>query len=557
MDWSTSCTDWERRIVAGEPLITFPPLFPAEAEQAMAVFRDLVLVDVAGGPTFGDLARPWVMDFATAIFGAYDHEAGRRLIREFLLLISKKNGKSTLAAGIMLTALIRNWRDSAEFLILAPTLEVANNSFQPARDMIAADPELSALLHVSQFHRTITHRTTGAVLKVIAADKDTVGGKKATGVLVDELWLFGKKPNAANMLVEATGGLSSRPEGFIIYLSTQSDEAPAGVFKEKLQYFRGVRDGRIVDRKALPVLYEFPAGMIEREEFRDPSTWHITNPNLGASADPEFIADQIRQAEHGGKESIQGILSKFLNVEIGLRLAADSWAGADQWEARADRTLTLDTLIARSEVICLGIDGGGLDDLLGLVALGRDKVTKSWLWWSRAWAHPIVLQRRKQEAPRLLDLAKAGDLRIVETIGEDMAEVRAIAEQIVESGLLWKVGVDAAGIGAIVDVLAECGIEGEQIVAVSQGYRLNGSIKTTERKLAEGTLWHAGQPLMAWCVGNAKVEPKGNAILITKQASGSAKIDPLMAGFNAVDLMSRNPAAVGSSYLQSSDMAVL
>jgi phage terminase large subunit-like protein len=46
---------------------------------------------------------------------------------------------------------------------------------------------------------------------------------------------------------------------------------------------------------------------------------------------------------------------------------------------------------------------------------------------------------------------------------------------------------------------------------------------------------------MAWAVGNAKVEPKGNAITITKQTSGSAKIDPLMATFNAVALMAMNP----------------
>ncbi len=52
---------------------------------------------------------------------------------------------------------------------------------------------------------------------------------------------------------------------------------------------------------------------------------------------------------------------------------------------------------------------------------------------------------------------------------------------------------------------------------------------------------HGGQPLMAWCVGNARVEPRGNAILITKQASGRGKIDPLMALFNAVSLMSLNP----------------
>jgi phage terminase large subunit-like protein len=47
---------------------------------------------------------------------------------------------------------------------------------------------------------------------------------------------------------------------------------------------------------------------------------------------------------------------------------------------------------------------------------------------------------------------------------------------------------------------------------------------------------------MASAVGNARVGPKGDAIVITKQASGTAKIDPLMAAFNAVAWMSANPA---------------
>ena len=91
----------------------------------------------------------------------------------------------------------------------------------------------------------------------------------------------------------------------------------------------------------------------------------------------------------------------------------------------------------------------------------------------------------------------------------------------------------------ILDSLAEAGIPDGIVVGISQGWKLGGAIKTTERKLAEGVLVHGDQPLMAWCVGNARVEPKGNAILITKQASGRGKIDPLMALFNAVSLMNK------------------
>ncbi|MFP5432747.1 MAG: terminase large subunit domain-containing protein, partial [Alphaproteobacteria bacterium] len=277
MIWTTACPDWRERIVNRDSLIPMPPLFADEAAASMEVFDSLRIVDAPGQPTMGDAALPWVRDFAASIFGALNPDTGQRMIRNFFLLISKKNGKSTDAAAIMLTELIRNERRSAEFLILAPTKEVADNSYNPARDMVNADPELKKLLHTKDHERTIKNRETGAVLKVVAADNQTVSGKKATGVLIDELWLMGKNSKADAMLREATGGQVSRPEGFTIFLSTQADEAPAGVFKSKLDYFRDVRDGKIDDRKSLGVLYEFPEQMLEDRSFLKPENFYVTN----------------------------------------------------------------------------------------------------------------------------------------------------------------------------------------------------------------------------------------------------------------------------------------
>lgn len=542
-DWDTACPDWQERIVEGRGLIPFKPLFPQEAAAAGDVFRQLQIVDAPGSPMIGDACRPWVFDFCDAVFGAYDAESGRRLIREFFLLVSKKNSKSTIAAAIMLTALLRNWRISGEFIILAPTIEIADNSFKPASDMIRANEELSQLLHVQSHIRTITHKTTGATLKSVAADNETVGGKKAIGVLVDELWLFGKRPNAENMLREACGGLASRPEGFVIYLSTQSDDPPAGIFRQKLNYFRGVRDGRIKDKKSLGVLYEFPDAMLQAKAERLPQNFHITNPNIGASVDEEFLESEYLKAEQGGEESLRGFLAKHLNVEIGLALRSDRWTGADLWEAAGDRALTLESLIERSEVVTAGIDGGGLDDLLGLAFIGRDAETQKWLHWSHAWAHKMVLKRRQSEAPLLRDLERNGELTIVDELPDDVTELVEFVQQVEESGKLSGVGLDPMGVGAIVDALEAIGINGERVVGIPQGWQMMGAIKTTERKLSDRTFIHGLQQLMSWAVSNARVEPRGNAITITKQAAGTGKIDPLMATFDAVALMSRNPEA--------------
>ncbi len=138
--------------------------------------------------------------------------------------------------------------------------------------------------------------------------------------------------------------------------------------------------------------------------------------------------------------------------------------------------------------------------------------------------------------------------------GQDVIEVADILKSIKDRNLFpakHAIGVDAAGIGDIVDELTspERGFTMEEIVAISQGWKLNGAIKTTERKLAGGEMVHGGRRFMNWCAGNARIVANGNAISITKQVSGSAKIDPLMATFDATSLMALNPESAAPQML--------
>lgn len=582
--WSTACPDWRERIVGKRSLIPFDPLFPDVADAKMALFTSLRLMDVAGQPTIGEACDAWFLDFARAVFGAYDPETGAQLITEFMLLISKKNTKSTLAAALFVTEVTLGWRAEDENLILAPTKEVADNSFKPAAAMIRADEELRDLLHIQDHVRLITQRSTKAIMKVVAADSGTVSGKKASRVLVDELWLFGPRANAGDMFQEATGGQISKPEGYTLWLTTQSDKPPQGIFRDKLNYFRKVRDGEIVDNQKLPVLYEHPPEMIAAGDHLKPQNFYITNPNLGRSVSQGWLENKFDEKQRGDMAERQVFFAKHLNVEIGVGLRSDRWAGAEFWKQRADREIDLDAILERCETIVVGLDGGGLDDLYGMTVLGREaaeievaaetapeeaqdpvngrKRIKRWLSWSRAWAHRIVLERRQTIASKLRDLDAAGEVVIIDDgaldesgLPVDIAQIIEIIVRIRDAGLLCCVAVDPAGLGELVDALVEAGITLDNAesgrnfyIGVAQGYGMMNALKTAERKLANGTLLHGDQALMDWCIANLKIEPTATAIRATKQNAGDAKIDPAMALFNAVTIMAKNPDACRSAY---------
>ena len=554
----TACPDWEARILSGRSLVPELPLNADEAGKAVRVFNRLRLPDVIGTPTLADATGDWFRDIVAALFGSYDPVTNTRAIQEVFLLVPKKNGKSTNAAAVMVTALIVNRRPNAEFLLIAPTKEIADISFRQAEGMIKGDPELAKLFQSQRHIRMITHRTSGAYLKVKAADTDAITGVLSTGILVDETHVFAAKPRAAEVFVEVRGALAARPDGFMFQISTQSKSPPAGVFRSELAVARRVRDGAL-SLPLLPVLYELPASASVDDGWRKPEYFGIVNPNMGRSVNVDFLTRELTKAEEAGPGQLALFASQHLNVEIGMNLRSDRWIGADSWEASADKSMTLDMILERSEVVTVGIDGGGADDLLGLAVIGREKVTRRWLHWAKAWAHPLALERRKSEASRYHDFERAGDLTIIKDYPEDLDGVVSVVRRINEAGLLACVGVDPIGLAGIVDALAEIDVteDSKQVAGIGQGYVLTGAIKGLERKLIDGTFVHCGQDLMAWCVGNAKVEPTKNAFLITKQASGTGKIDPLMATFDAAKLMERNPEARDGSIYETHGLRTL
>lgn len=584
LKWNFSCPDWVERLRNGQSLLPPLPLNDNEANRAVGIFNNLRLPDVPGQPLLADAAGEWGRDIVRAIFGSMVN--GVRHVREVMAMVPKKNAKTTNGAAIALTALLMNERPRGEFVLVGPTQEIADTAFQQASGMIDADPYLKQRFHVQEHLKTIFDRVLKAKLKIKTFDMKVATGSKPVMVLIDELHLMGAISFASRVIAQLRGGMIANPEAFLVIITTQSDVAPAGAFKTELDYARGVRDGRIAKGRMLPLLYEFPESMqVSKDKaWQDPRNWPMVLPNLGRSLTIERLVEEYQAAVEKGAAEERLWASQHLNVQIGLALHTERWRGADFWEgAGVTKIRELSAMLARCEVAVIGIDGGGLDDLTGICVLGRDKRSKASLYWQKAFAHRKVLKLRQEIAPVLEDFANDNDLvfwgdadavadvssmltdeaddeavaaaarEARERSDADIYAMVAICEQVRDTGLLPEengIGVDPAAIGSLLDALVDAeftlsdGSGKGMVTAVSQSTtNLFSAINTMERKLEAGTAAHGGTRLMAWCVSNAKAEQRGNAVHITKQAAGKAKIDPLVASFVATKLMERNPVA--------------
>jgi len=565
MAWNLSTPDWQDRIRSGRSLVPDMPLLDhVAAQRAVDIFDRLRLPDVPGKPLLKEAAGEWFRDIVRALHGSIVD--GERMVREPFLLVPKKSSKTSYGAALMLTSLLINQRPNAEFLLVAPTQRIAEISFNQIAGMIEADPRLRRrdAMHVQPHLRKVTWLESGATLQVKSFDPNVLTGVKPAGVMMDELHAVSTTANADRVVGQVRGGLISQPEGFLIFITTQSERPPAGVFKAELDKAREIRDGKR-EGAMLPVLYEFPDDInSDVEKWSDPANWWMVNPNLGRPVTIERLQKDFQAAKDTSEEEFRRWASQHLNLEIGLALRSDRWVGANYWEQCGDSTVTLDALLERCDVVVCGIDGGGLSDLAALAVIGREKETRRWLHHAHAWVYEGALEQQKQIAPILRDLAKAGDLTIVDHFGDDIEEMVSIIERIDRERLLPSenaIGVDVIGIGQVLDELARRGIDNsdkKRIVGIGQGWQLGRSIKTLERHLADGSFVHGAQPLMNWCVSNARIEQRANSFLITKAASGgTAKIDALMSTLNAVDLMSLNPDHNRSIYTAGRGLLIL
>lgn len=520
----------------------------SRVEKVVEIFGRLKIPDVPGQPTNFDATGEWFFNIARLAAGGLS-EDGTQKVQTLLACVSKKQGKTSSGAGLMIALILMSPRPNAEFLLIGPTQAISDIAFRQASGIILADGELRKLFRIREHLKRIEHIKSGCFLSVKSFDPKTVTGTKASLVLLDECHLLSSDA-AVRIVGQIRGAGAAIKESQLIMITTHSDQPAAGFWRSELSKARKIRDGELDVAGYVPLIWEPPAKFSKLADVCQPDVWEMTNPNMGRSVDIEWLKRSFTEALADGEDETKRWLSQHCNVEISSFVASeDAWSGADVWALGAQHNLTLDWIMEHCQQFALGFDGGGADDLASLAVIGID-LNDIWYLWVQSWLWPIALERRKSIAGLLKDFEAEGHLHIAEA-GTEVREVVELALRCDKTsfGELVGIGSDPNGIAGEIAVVAESsGIEREKILSVTQGFRLRPGWLALERRIRQGTLKHGNQAILNWAVSNTKQDP--NSGLVTKKASGIGKIDPAVAAATAAMIaMDREPPIDVASWI--------
>lgn len=247
--------------------------------------------------------------FISALFGFVDKETGLRQYREAMFYVARKNGKSTMLAGIALYMLVADLEAGAEIYSAATKRDQARLIFEEAYNMVKQSPQLRELLKKRK--GDLYFANTFSRFEALSKDSGSMDGLNAHCVIIDELHGV-KDRNLYEVLKQSQ---SARRQPLLIMITTAGTVREC-IFDEMYATACNIVDGVFKDDTFLPILYELD----RREEWTQPEAWQKANPALGTIKKIDDLKTKIARAQNNPSE-LRGLLVKDFNVKDTLSTA--------------------------------------------------------------------------------------------------------------------------------------------------------------------------------------------------------------------------------------------
>jgi phage terminase large subunit-like protein len=466
----------------------------------------------------------WQVFILWVLFG-WKRADGWRRFRTAFVFVPRKNGKSTLMAGIGLYLTVMDGEEGAEVYTAATKLDQAKLSWEEAVRMRSASPALREITQYWKSSNTIDMEATYSKFKPLGADSDTMDGLNVHGALIDELHAH-KTSDVVDVLQTATG---SRRQPLQFEITTAGFDQE-GIGHQHYEYGKAVLD-RIFDDDSW---FVYIAEIDQEDDWREPTTWAKANPNLGVSVKVDDLERKALEAKNR-PAALNNFLCKHLNKWVQQETR---WIPIEAWNAGE---IEVEWEELRGQPCYAGMDLSSRVDVSSL-ALVFPREGGKWLVLTWHWI-PEENMREREQRDRVPYGLWCAEGWVEATPGNviDYERIKAKIGELASTYDILELGYDPWSATQIAIQLQEQGLP---MVEISQRYStLSEPSKAFEAAILGGTLEHDNSPVMRWMVDCVSVVTDSNDNIRPSKPDrrkSSKRIDGVAATVNALFCLLRH-----------------
>lgn len=464
----------------------------------------------------------WQKALIAATFGFVHKIDGTRKYRELILIVARKNGKSTLGSAIALYMLVADGEAGPEVVSAATKKDQAKIIWLEAKRMVKKSPALRK--RVKTLVAELVSEFNDGSFKPLSSDSNTLDGLNVHCALIDELQAIEDK-NLYDVIVDGT---SAREQPLTV-ITTTAGTVREGIFDIKYDEAERIIQGYddpngYKDERVLPIIYELD----KREEWTDPKCWKKANPGLGTIKKYDELKRKVEKAK-ANPLLVKNLLTKDFNIRD---TSTEAWLTFEQ----IDNKKTFNILELKPRYGIGGVDLSETTDLTSACVLfmipGDDKIYFEHMYW----LPEELLEQRAREDKVPYDIWH--EMGLLRTTPGNTIHPKFVTQWFLEVQneldiyLPW-IGYDRWSAKYWVEEME--GYFGKTaMIPVAQGKKtLSGPMKKLGADLSSKKIIYNNNPITKWCLTNTSVDIDKNGNIQPVKSNPKRRIDGLAAMLNA------------------------
>lgn len=457
--------------------------------------------------------------FVVAMLFGWKRADGTRRFRTSYLEVARKNGKSTLAAGIGLLLMVADGEPGAEVYTAATKRDQARITHSEATRMVKASPFLRRKIKV--FKDNLNIEGTASKFEPLGRDSDSMDGLNVHGAIVDEVHAH-KTRDVWDVLETATG---SRRQPLMFAITTAGFDRQSLCFQLH-EFAEKVLDQVVEDDSFFGIIYALDA----EDDWEDEACWQKANPNLGISKK----WDDMRRKAARAKE-MPAAQNAFKRLELDVWTQAETkWVNLDHWKLCGKM---VDAAGLRGRTCYGGLDLSSTTDISALILCFPPETEEDdYQLLCRFWVPEDSMRERSRKDRVPYDVwVRQGYITATPGNVIDYDYILAQIEEDAQAYDLRELAFDRWGATKIQSKLME--LYGEEfLVQFGQGFAsMSAPMKELERLLLSHLLAHGNNPVLTWMADNlvSRQDPAGN--IKPDKARSRERIDGMTGTIMALD----------------------